>query len=281
MFNGSPSSAVDPAQRSPPLPTPRATASNIGYRRSDPIYYLPSQSRIGYNIFVSAEPDDRDGDRIELPFRSKAVLVTDYLRAELQAGRPGPGERLVVSRIADKLGVSKVPVREAVTQLIGEGLLELKPNVGPVVPLFTPHEIVETALMRVAIDSAAMDSAVPLHDKNSLGQLADLLAAMDDADDEFTALNVSFHMAVLEPSPYREMLRTSRMLLERAQRYGTVHRVPGYHEMAQSEHTAIFNAVKARDLPELKRRHEQHVMTAAEQLVRHLATEQHEQEVRK
>ncbi len=223
---------------------------------------------------MSGEAQDRQAERVELPFRSKAVLVTDYLRAELQAGRPGPGERLVVSHIAEKLGVSKVPVREAVTQLIGEGLLELKPNVGPVVPLFTPHEVVETALMRVAIDSAAMDSAVPLHDENSIRELGDLLAAMEDADEEFTTLNVAFHMAILDPSPYREMVRTSRMLLERAQRYGTVNRVPGYHEQAQIEHTAILEALKGGDLAELKRRHEHHVITASEQLVRLLTAQQ-------
>ena len=103
-----------------------------------------------------------DGARhVELGFKSKTDLVTDLLREELQAGKPGPGERLVVSQVAARLGVSKVPVREAVTRLTGEGLLLYKPNIGPVVPAFTAEEVYETALMRVALESVASQSALP------------------------------------------------------------------------------------------------------------------------
>ncbi len=50
-----------------------------------------------------------------LPYRTESDLVTEYLPTELQAGRPKPGQRLVVAQVAAALGVSKVPVREAVT----------------------------------------------------------------------------------------------------------------------------------------------------------------------
>jgi DNA-binding GntR family transcriptional regulator len=208
--------------------------------------------------------------RVDLPFRSKTDLVTEYLRNELKAGRPAAGERLVVSRVAEKLGVSKVPVREAVTRLIGEGLLILRPNVGPVVPNFTAHEVIETALMRVAIEGVALDSAVPLHTTESLEKLEALLATMEHADADFPALNVQFHLAVIAPSPYEEMGRVAASLLERAQRYATVHVVPNYREAAHEEHTQMFELLSRRDIERLKALNKRHIMDAARRLTQQM-----------
>jgi len=203
---------------------------------------------------------------LDLGFRSKADLVTDHLRAELQEGRPRPGERLVVSRVAEQLGVSKVPVREAVTRLVGEGLLVHRPNVGPMVPAFSAHEIRETALMRVALESAALPSALPAHTPETLDRLRATLDRMSDAGPEFPRLNVEFHAQVIAPTPYRELYSATHALLARAQRYAFVHTVPGYRPHANEEHVAIFRAVEDRDLPTLQDLNRAHIMSAAEQL---------------
>lgn len=199
-------------------------------------------------------------------YRSKADLVTEYLRGELQAGRPGPGERLVLARVAAQLGVSKIPVREAVTRLVGEGLLETRTNVGPVVPRFTAHEVLETALMRVAVEGAAIDSALPRHDDQTTERLRDVLGQMATATDDFPRLNVEFHLAVIAPSPYQEMYRTAQSLLERAQRFAVVQLVPGYRDEAHHEHEQMLELVLARDLQALQQLHRDHVLAAARRL---------------
>jgi DNA-binding GntR family transcriptional regulator len=191
---------------------------------------------------------------LDLGFRSKADLVTDFLRREIQEGRPRPGERLVVNRIAEQLGVSKVPVREAVTRLVGEGLLVLRPNVGPMVPDFSAHEILETALMRVALESAA------------LPRLHSTLDQMAAADADFPRLNVEFHAQVIAPTPYRELYSAAHALQSRAQRYSFVHTVPGYRPHAHEEHVAILRAVEERDLQGLEDLNRAHIISAAEQL---------------
>lgn len=234
----------------------------------------PGCQDIGYLFLMTGSvPDGYDAaGSVRLPYRSKTDLVTEYLRNELQAGRPRAGERLVVARVAERLGVSKVPVREAVTGLIGEGLLILRPNVGPVVPEFTAHEVLETALMRVAIEGVALDSAVSQHSDASLDGLRALLGSMEDADSEFPALNVRFHLAVISPSPYAEMVRLASTLLERAQRYAIVHAVPGYRDEAHAEHLAIFDALVDRDIARLKVLNEQHVTTAARRLTEQMSS---------
>ena len=203
---------------------------------------------------------------LDLGFRSKSDLVTDFLRRELQEGRPRPGERLVVNRVADQLGVSKVPVREAVTRLVGEGLLVLRPNVGPMVPDFSAHEIIETALMRVALESAAIPSALPAHTTETIARLRSTLDLMAGADADFPRLNVEFHAQVIAPTPYRELYGAAHAQLSRAQRYSFVHTVPGYRPHAHEEHVAILRAVEERDAPGLEELNRAHIISAAEQL---------------
>ena len=209
---------------------------------------------------------DEDADHIHLPYRSKTDLVTDYLRGEIQAGRPGAGQRLVVSQVAHRLGVSKVPVREAVTRLIGEGLLTLRPNVGPVVPEFTAHEVIETALLRVAVDRLALETALTRHTAASLHAIEAILDEMAGAHERFPELNVKFHIAMIDPSPYREVVRTASALLERAQRYRVTQVVPGYQPDAHEEHKELFAHLQERDLDALRELDERHIMNAAHRL---------------
>lgn len=202
-----------------------------------------------------------------IAYRSKADLVTERLRDELQSGHPGPGGRVVVDRVASRLGVSKVPVREAVTRLMGEGLLVHVPNVGPVVPEFSTHEIRETAIMRVAIESAALPSALPRHTDETIAELDVILAEMSAVDADYPALNVRLHSRILEPTPYRELHRTAHALLARAQRYSIVYTVPGYRTHSDGEHRQLVDLVRQRDLEGLQHHNRDHITTAADQLI--------------
>lgn len=206
----------------------------------------------------------------ELDYRSKADLVTEHLRRAIQAGQFRPGQRLVVDRVAADFGVSKVPVREAVTRLTGEGLLELRPNIGPVVPSFTADDVTETALLRVAVDAVALELALPLHDQRSVAESRGWLEKMANAQEGFPELNVRFHTSLVAPCPYGYIRQTVESLLRRAQRFSPVTRLPGYQPEAHKEHTAIFEAMEAKDLPLLLRLNEVHIRGAADQLVSRL-----------
>lgn len=221
---------------------------------------------IGYHILVTDTDLAAATDRVQLPYRSKTDLVTDFLKAEIQAGRPGAGQRLVVSQVAHRLGVSKVPVREAVTRLIGEGLLTLRPNVGPVVPEFTAHEVIETAMLRVAVDKLALETALDRHTPESFRGIQAILDEMATAHERFPELNVKFHIAMIHPSPYREVVRTASALIERAQRYRVTQVVPGYQPDAHEEHKELFAHLRERDLGALHELDEHHIMDAAHKL---------------
>ena len=211
-------------------------------------------------------------EKTALKYRSKTDLVTSHLRQAIQKGKIKPGQRLVVDRVASELGVSKVPVREAVTRLTGEGLLELRPNIGPVVPAFTADDVTETALLRVAVETVALRLAVPLHDQETLRRAEALLDQMSSEDEAFPELNVRFHASLVATAPYPYMRNIIDTLLLRAQRFSTVNRVPGYRHEAQREHRQLLQAVAAKDVPTVVRLNEEHVCGAAEQLVTYLRT---------
>ena len=138
-----------------------------------------------------------------LEYATKTDQVLSHLRAAIQRGDVRPGQRLVVDRIAADLGVSKVPVREAITRLTGEGLVEWRTHVGPVIPAFTSDHVTETALLRVAVEAVALELAMPLHDDESLARCQELLDAMSGQDEAFPELNVRFHASLVAPIPYR------------------------------------------------------------------------------
>ena len=208
-------------------------------------------------------PLSRDSN---LRYRTKAELIYEHLRSEILAGRPAPGSRLVVDQIAERLGVSKVPVREAITRLTGEGWLEVRPHVGPVLPLITPAEIRETALIRGALESTAVQAAAQHHDAASHAALTDLLNRMDSAVEDFPRLNLELHSAVIAPAPYPRVKSMTVSLMERALHYQIVHRVPGYLDQAQAEHRQIVEALAAGDADRAGEITRQHILTAAERL---------------
>ena len=172
----------------------------------------------------------------------------------------------MVDQIAERLGVSKVPVREAITRLTGEGWLESRPHAGPVLPLITPDEIRETALIRSALETGAVPAALRHHDATSLAALSDLLHQMDDAVEDFPRRNLELHTAVIAPAPHPRLKSMTVSLMERALHHQTVHRLPGYLDQAQAEHREIVDALTQRDPERASDLIKGHIMTAAERL---------------
>lgn len=213
-----------------------------------------------------------------IQYKSKTDLVYERLRAAVLAGDYAPGDRIVLSTVAEGLGVSKVPVREAVTRLVGEGWLEQQPNVGPVVRALRAGEIRETAVIRAALEYSAVREAVPLHNEQSLAELRELHAdmgnALTTASHRFPSLNVDFHSAVIAPCPLTELRQLTVSMMERTLRYQTVHRVPTYPEQAHAEHEEILTAVATGDAERAASLTREHIRSAAQELQEQLLRSQ-------
>ena len=87
--------------------------------------------------------------------------VYDHLRAEILAGRLGPGTELAEVALSELLGVSRGPLREAIGRLAAEGLVTVRPRRGAVVRSLSKQEFVELYQVREALEMLAVRLAVP------------------------------------------------------------------------------------------------------------------------
>lgn len=104
----------------------------------------------------------------------KATLGTKVYRAlcdRLVGGELAPGEKISLRHLAESLGTSVMPVREAVTRLVADGALEVSPNKAVAVPVMTREAFFELTTVRVAIEGFAAEQAAFNHRPGDLAAL--------------------------------------------------------------------------------------------------------------
>lgn len=146
----------------------------------------------------------------ETNLTSRAYL---HLRTSLAEGRLAPGDRLSLAAIAKEMGISHIPVREAVSRLCSEGILEHSPRVGYAVRDLSRKELADLFQVREALEGLAAAEAARKIDGATVRKLGDIfdqmrirLRAIRDgriADwagrlaQELTVLDLAFHAVVL------------------------------------------------------------------------------------
>jgi DNA-binding GntR family transcriptional regulator len=180
-------------------------------------------------------------------------------------GELQPGARLSIRELARQIDVSAIPVREAVTQLVSEGLLEHKPGVGIFVVELSPQELAELSDLREALECHAIRRVAPQADASLLDQLRRSKKAMEGVIDQmrrggkenwntpqmdaWTLADAQFHMAILKAAGNRRTLKILSDLrvltysLGHRDRNRTVDRL----ERADAEHARILDAIIAHD----------------------------------
>src|SRR5919206_5268671 len=106
---------------------------------------------------------------------SLAMQVHDALLEQITTGRLEPGERLIIERLADQLGVSQTPVREAVARLIQEGLTTEAANGRLQVISLTEQYVRDTFLVRSALEGLGTELAAPRLSEADLTALQTLM----------------------------------------------------------------------------------------------------------
>jgi DNA-binding GntR family transcriptional regulator len=85
--------------------------------------------------------------------------LVDALREAILTGRYAPGTRLVQEELAEAYGISRIPLREALRRLEGEGLVVISPNKGAIVRPLSPKDVVDLYELRLALESLALRRA--------------------------------------------------------------------------------------------------------------------------
>ena len=121
--------------------------------------------------------------------------VYDELRTRILTRQEPSGAKLSLHALADELGVSRSPVHHALTRLVAEGLLTVRPRRGYYVAPVTARAVAEGYDVRLALELLAAERSVGVLDESQLARFADLLAATDAAisHEEWDAANAAFH----------------------------------------------------------------------------------------
>ena len=115
--------------------------------------------------------------------------VVDYIRSKILLGEYGPDGRLVEEQIAGELGVSRTPVRQALTTIEAEGLVEIFPNRGAIVASFSFDEVWKVYDLRAVLEGLAARRAAENIGEAELDKLHSLTAEMERLDRELRETN--------------------------------------------------------------------------------------------
>jgi len=151
---------------------------------------------------------------------SLSRVVSEQIRGRILDGSLKPGERLVEDRLSAELGVSRVPVREALRGLSVEGLVTLLPRRGATVVEVTPETVAELVEVRALLEGLNAKLAAQRHDPEIVAQLQDTLArgnaaARNGTSEELAHLNAEFHERLGEASRNSVLSEVMRGLRER------------------------------------------------------------------
>lgn len=186
--------------------------------------------------------------------KSLTSLIFEKIREDILNGRYITGDKLVENKLAEELGVSRTPVREALKQLELDGLVENIPNRGVVVNGISREDIDDILTMRLCIESLVGQWAAERISENEIKELEEIYdlmefyTAKDDVEKIFE-LNTKFHETIYTStkSRYLESVLKDFQLFIKTARNNSL-KSQGRLSFALEEHKAILEALKSHNV---------------------------------
>jgi DNA-binding GntR family transcriptional regulator len=181
--------------------------------------------------------------------------IYEMLKEAIFSGELKPGERIVETRLAEDMGISRTPIREAIRHLESEGYIESMDNGGVKVSEITEDDIREWNEIKYILDELAVMKAIDNMDDELIEDLKKDLKKVEEAlekdnidDEEIIDLNTDFHEKMFEISG-NKLIHNIR---ESYQKYNYMMRkylstIEGRHEKALKEHKDILQAIVEKD----------------------------------
>lgn len=186
-----------------------------------------------------------------------APNVAEDLRNAILTGDEPPGTLIPIDAVASFFGVSQIPVREALKVLLGEGLVEHRPNIGYSVAKLTFAEFRELYDVRQALEASALRAAVArataTHDADVRRTHEAMASAMAAGDERaYHAESRNFHMALIQPSAMQRLVHMYESAWNMTEPVRPMSRVdPGGRSVFYDDHDRMLAAFEARDADDL------------------------------
>ena len=171
--------------------------------------------------------------------------ATRQIRQRIVSGELPPGVQLGQSQLAEELGVSRIPVRDALQQLAAEGLVTLRPNASATVAPLSITDLQELYELRDLLEPRLCGLAVPLLTSEDFAEMERELLRMEAAGNpvEWLDANNAFHAAIYERAPRPRMVELVDRIRQHTDRYSRIAHEFN-EESARSEHLLILEAAR-------------------------------------
>ena len=211
-------------------------------------------------------------------FRSKTETVQEYVLSKIRSGEIQPGQRLQQDVLAEELGVSSTPVREALRRLEAEGLVTHVPNKGVTVSDADSPEVREAYAIRALLEGHATRLAATRLSEQELDLLKSLHVSMRELRSvgdlhACSAINDRWHVTIYRASGSKLLEKMIRMAWT-ACPLDAIWSVAGRSTSSISEHERVMNALLARDADEADRAMADHIRGGERTVLKYIRNEE-------
>src|SRR3954469_21239469 len=200
----------------------------------------------------------RDGGAVLAPVAvqhsSLAKIAQDWIAAAIIEGRIKPGEKLAEAALAEQMGISRSPVREALRSLSGQGLIVVEPRRGAFVAELDAEQAGDLYVCRLLIEPPCIREAVRSIDDAALARLeetfAEMRSAAEGADSEgYVRALTSYNQQLLDACPNRLLYGYAESTWRSSLRYWAllVRHSDQYRQQSLRRNGKVFDAVRERD----------------------------------
>ncbi len=208
---------------------------------------------------------------------TKTALAVEALRGAILRGEIAQDQPLTVGRLAQQLGMSPTPVREAIRTLQAEGLLQREPHHSVSVTRYSTKDIHDIFRLRAELESQAARLAVPRLSDEDIARLELLQCEMERAAERqdierVNQLNAEWHLLIYSAADNRVLLDLVQHLWKKFMWEGNWI-TQNHAQLSFSQHTALLAAIRARDADLTDHLLREHIQTGEQANIAYLESQ--------
>ena len=200
-------------------------------------------------------------------------VVFENLREAILEGRLKPGQRLMEVQLAEQLGVSRTPVREAIRKLELEGLVIMLPRKGAYVANMSLKDVIDVLEVRASLEGLAASLAAQRMNADDIKKLEKIAKeyekSIKDSDLETSLIkDVEFHECIFKAANNKKLTQVINSLWEQVYRFRVTY-ISDYDSSLSiiSEHKLILDAIKKGDIELAKKYATEHIEKAEQFMI--------------
>lgn len=202
------------------------------------------------------------------------------LKTEIIKGSLKPGTKLSEGKIAEQMGVSRTPVREALKELAAEGFVKMNPNQAVVVSNTSVEDVQEVLQIRGVLEGLAARLSATIINGEEIIELERYIKQMENFTNKNDALSYSeadaeFHELILNICGNKRLIQIRKNLSDQAHRYRIRSlNIPGRLKYSLKEHRKIVEALKRKDSEQADRLSQKHIENVLKNILEHESKEE-------